>query len=264
MIKSNITDKSLHYQAEADNKYHIYLKKEQYVLEIPHYHESLEFVYMIKSENQTANIAGQSYKLNDGDICFVNKMQVHNYPYTGNNLTAIVLVISKEYTRNFFDFYSQKVFPTIMNDKQKNEEAIKILTEWVSLENRTRLIDCAYTNLFLNAILSHYDLINEIKSTSNERATEFIDYVENNYSKPISLNSMAKALNYSIGHCSRLFNSYVGMSFKEYLNLIRMKKATELLNEKELSTSQIMEKCGYDSHATFYRQLKKYKESMHP
>lgn len=41
---------NLFYQPEADDSFHIFLKKEPYLLEVPHYHESLEFAYIEREE----------------------------------------------------------------------------------------------------------------------------------------------------------------------------------------------------------------------
>ena len=45
MLKSpyNLPDNNLFYQTEADNDFHLFLKREPYLLEIPHYHDSVEF-----------------------------------------------------------------------------------------------------------------------------------------------------------------------------------------------------------------------------
>ena len=76
----NVEKLDLFYQTEADDNYHIFLKKEPYLLEIPHYHESLEFAY-IEREETVARIRDRKQTLTAGDICFVDKFQIHSYDY---------------------------------------------------------------------------------------------------------------------------------------------------------------------------------------
>ena len=58
---------NLFYQPEADDSFHIFLKKEPYLLEVPHYHESLEFAY-IEREETIARIGDKKHILTTGDI----------------------------------------------------------------------------------------------------------------------------------------------------------------------------------------------------
>ena len=254
-----IEKQSLFYQPEADNDFHIFLKKEPYLLEVPHYHESLEFAY-IEKEETVARIGNKKQVLTEGDICFADKLQIHSYEYYRKNLSAIVIVLGKEYTVNFMKRYENMTLPTFMTDKEKNKPAVHILNEWLNIENKTFLMNCAYTNLFLDALLKAYPLTPRENAAPNEKAIEFIDYINANYGKQISLQSMAKEFGYSEGRCSHLFNSCVGVSFKTYLNQIRMQKAVELISENNCTIAQVMDKCGFNSPVTFYRQYRKFKE----
>lgn len=109
---------NLFYQPEADDSFHIFLKKEPYLLEVPHYHESLEFAY-IEREETVARIGDKKRLLTTGDICFADKLQIHSYEYYKKNLSAIVIVLGKEYTVNFTKKYENMTFPSFMTDKEK-------------------------------------------------------------------------------------------------------------------------------------------------
>ena len=93
---------NLFYQPEADDSFHIFLKKEPYLLEVPHYHESLEFAY-IEREETVARIGDKKRLLTTGDICFADKLQIHSYEYYKKDLSAIVIVLGKEYTVRKYD-----------------------------------------------------------------------------------------------------------------------------------------------------------------
>ena len=151
-------------------------------------------------------------------------------------------------------------FPSFMTYKEKNRRAVKILNDWLKIEEKTYLINCAYTNLFLDALLKAYPLSEKESFVPNEKAIDFIDYINANYADQISLQSMAKNFGYSEGRCSHLFNECVGVSFKTYLNQIRMQRAVEMIAEKNYPIAEVMEKCGFNSPVTFYRQYRKFKD----
>lgn len=252
---------SLMYQQTADSDFHLFLKREPYLLETPHYHDSLEFTYIERAET-VVHIASEKQILSAGDISFANSYQIHNYEYYHQDLSAICVVLSKEYTSAFKKICGSNTLPTFMLDKEKNREAGELLSEWVEHGSQSFLLNCAYANRFFDILMKAYDLQPKEASGSNETAIAFLSYVTDNYMHPISLKTLAQEFGYSESRCSFLFNSYVGVPFKNYLNDIRMQHALSMMNENKYSTAQIIEQCGFGSSVTFYRQYAKYKEKL--
>lgn len=79
-------------------------------------------------------------------------------------------------------------------------------------------------------------------------------YIEKNYYKEdISLNRVAASVNVSPSHFSTIFAQEVGQTFIEYLTIIRMNKAKELLRSSSRKCSEIGYEIGYkDSHYFYY------------
>ena len=147
-----------------------------------------------------------------------------------------------------------------MLDKQKNLSAIEILNEWLESKTQSYLLNCAFANRFFEALLTAYELQPNKASTFNEKAISFLNYINENFNKPISLKSMAREFGYSEGRLSYLFNLYVGVSFKTYLNDIRMQNALSMIASDKYSIAEVIEQSGFGSPVTFYRQYAKYKE----
>ena len=68
---------------------------------------------------------------------------------------------------------------------------------------------------------------------------------------------MAKYLNISNRHMSRIFVKATGMSFTEYLLKVRMEYALSLMKDKSLKVYEVAEKVGYTSVEQFSRMFKK-------
>ncbi len=257
----DLPENKLFYQTEADDTFHLFLKREPYLLEVPHYHDSLEFAWIEHSET-VVHIQNHKQRLTADDICFVNHFQIHNFEYYRKDLSAISVVLSDEYTTAFRKICNGKTLPAFMLDKEKNRPAIEILNEWERHGTQSYLLNCSYANKFFDALLKAYDLQPPESSVLNQKAIEFLNYINENFSKPISLKTMAKAFGYSEGHCSYLFNSYVGVSFKNYLNDIRMQNALSMIATQNYSINEVIEQSGFGSAVTFYRQYAKYKEKL--
>ena len=78
-----------------------------------------------------------------------------------------------------------------------------------------------------------------------------------NYSKNISLKSVAQHVFVSDSYLSRIFKEDMNMSFVEYLTDIRIKKAIELIKTTNLPNYTIAEKIGYENINYFGRVFKK-------
>ncbi len=86
-----------------------------------------------------------------------------------------------------------------------------------------------------------------------------IRYIEENYSKPLQLSSLAEYCNVSNGYLSRLFSDHLQTSFNDYCNSVRLVAAEELLSENRLSVKEISYAVGYRDPNYFSRIFKKYK-----
>ena len=250
--------KVVFYEEAADNIFHIYLREVGDVMEIPHYHNSFEFLCVVDGEIDV-HIGEETRRLTAGEIVCVTSLQIHYYNRLAG-FKGISLVVSEEYLRSFMKIYPDLFFPTFLLKSEENLSLMAFLQNWAEKIDRTLLSDCGYVNLFLDKMQRIYQLQPIKKNDSNNIIIKFIRYVNEHYMENISLESMAKAFSYSVGRCSTLFNEGIGMSFKRYLNCVRMQAMKTLLKEKKYTNMEIMEMCGYNSPVTFYRHYKILKE----
>lgn len=82
-------------------------------------------------------------------------------------------------------------------------------------------------------------------------------YIQNNYSRDISLDEVSQKVNISPYYFSKIFKEDVGEGFVEYLTKIRMDKAKELLTTTEYSMKEICSMVGYADPNYFSRSFKK-------
>ena len=90
-----------------------------------------------------------------------------------------------------------------------------------------------------------------LPTTTNERLAPVIHFIENNYGNALTLANMSTLFSMSERSLSRLFQSCMSISFLQYLKILRMVKAIELLLESNKSTSEIAFAVGYNSLAAF-------------
>ena len=100
----------------------------------------------------------------------------------------------------------------------------------------------------------------DLRENSNSHIHKAKLYINNNYSKNITLADVANYLGYNPSYLSRLFSSETGLSFTDYLSKVRLEAAVRLLNETSLSVGEISHKIGYSNQENFSRFFKKAME----
>ncbi len=91
------------------------------------------------------------------------------------------------------------------------------------------------------------------QDTLHEAAT----WIKNHSSEKITLNKLAEGLGISRTYFSSRFNQNIGKNLNEYINEVRIQKASELLRSTELTVLEIALETGFDQVAHFHRTFKK-------
>lgn len=257
----------IEYEALADASFYCYFaksgdyipRKPTLICSIkatPHFHRNIEFLF-VTGGTQKVTVDGVSHHLTEGDILFVNTYQPHSYDDC--EASAYVLVLSSTFYAPFSWFFGDKTFPEIMNDKEKNVDVFAYIEKWYEEfkggENNYEVFIRA-NNLF-KLITEKYAIEEPTVSRQNELVIAALKYINNHYCEEnLTLKSCSNAIGYSKEYVSKQFNNVMGISFKSYVNKLRIKKFKELEKNEKGNRQDLAIACGFKSVATFYRALK--------
>ena len=246
------------YEHFADDPFYLFLSKETFLFDEPHYHESIELTYIVRGKT-TVHLNGSAHDLSEGDIFLCNKQHVHFYENYDHDKLALCVVLSNKYTHDFREVHKNTVFPSFLTNREYNAQIYALLLDWFNFKDRTFLSDCAYANLLLDKIVKLYGFDTEPFDPINTTAIQFINYITDNYNQNISLESAAKHFGYSKEHFSKKFKQTVGKNFLSFLNTIRLQKAIELMNDtdQKRTFNEICSMCGFNNPSSLYRHLRK-------
>lgn len=88
---------------------------------------------------------------------------------------------------------------------------------------------------------------------------KMMNYIYENYSQDISLDSIAASLNISPKYCSALFKKETGNTFKRFLNEYRITQAKKFLQQTpEMRIGTLAEQVGFTNANTFIQVFKQY------
>ena len=86
-----------------------------------------------------------------------------------------------------------------------------------------------------------------------------LEYINGHYTNPdLNLYMIAKNIGMSEGYVSKIFKEQQGVGILEYINRLRIEKAKELLEDKNLKVNDIAQRVGYIPERNFLRVFKKY------
>jgi AraC-like DNA-binding protein len=84
-----------------------------------------------------------------------------------------------------------------------------------------------------------------------------ISFIEEHLDRQLSLNEIAQYINVSPWHLCRLFKTATGTSVTQYLLVMRMERAKDLLENTCLRVKEIMNQVGIRDESHFARTFKK-------
>ena len=133
-------------------------------------------------------------------------------------------------------------------------EVIRYLLKPVDLDEIHEALTVMTTKL--DAILQHSQR-DQTPNAGSFIVNKAICYMEENYSKKLTLQDVADYCYVSQWHLSKLLNRYTEKSFYDILNAVRVRAAKKLLEDPSLKIGDVSEMVGYSDTAHFARTFKK-------
>lgn len=134
-----------------------------------------------------------------------------------------------------------------------NKEIDEDFFQGYSVDNIEKLKK-GISNAMIDAYVSQYECDKKISSTLKPA----IDYIYKNKSENITVENMAKVCHISQSYFSRLFSKEMGDSFSNYISKLKINWAKELLEESDMSVSQVSDELGFNEPGYFIKIFKKH------
>lgn len=203
---------------------------------------------------------GKTYDLHPGHTILVPPGIEHTY----SNSTGLRV----EYLEIKFTL-GQSPFPDgfipVTNDILAQRLFQQILKEFSELGGLANDAAAAYLTAlleFLNQEQRYQKQPRQFKhldaSGCSELSQRIIHYLEAHYSKDISLDALAAAMGYNKSYLCVAFKKDTKQTILDCLNMIRIRKAAELIVYSDLSLAQVSQMCGFSSVSHFNRVFLKY------
>lgn len=233
-----------------------------------HWHKVLEILLVLKG-SINLRIGKELYLLKENDIIVINGNETHNTSRTKEDNMVLALQVEQDYLAG--------LYPEICNIKFncnsvvfEGEEVLdtircflaKIVWELNKKREGYRLLVLSELNQLLAYMINSCDNIkieddkSDIMKEDMERLENIISYINDNLEQKITLQQLAKREHISLYYLSHFFKNKVGISFQEYINTVRLDKATSLLITTNDTITDIALQCGFSSTTYFNKIFK--------
>ncbi len=116
-----------------------------------------------------------------------------------------------------------------------------------------------YLYLFLAKLMQMNEEESAVERGGYKYVRAALNFIKYNYSAPIDVSDIAKAVGVSRSHLYRVFMMQLSISPSDYLEKYRINEAAALLKNTELSVSEVANSVGFDDALYFSRVFKKNK-----
>lgn len=236
------------YESYPDIKNKILVFSSDYYVGVPHFHRSIELIYL-KSGSLTATIyVGKPITFSEGDIVFIPSYSPHCI--MESSAQTVVLQIP-EY---LFEEIEHKVPMNYfaLQNKEVNQSIYKIISHIGQYDVQDELIVDGLVRILFGIILKEYSPM-EIKSHSETHlVAQIIEFLDEHFKENITVIQTAQHFGFSKNYFSKIFNEYFRCNFNTYINQLRIKYIDDRKNNPDTNLTNLILDSGFKNLSTYY------------
>ncbi len=251
-------------------QYKFFYLKDKMTGEMDYHYHSFNKIVIFMSGEASYVIEGRSYKLKPWDVVFVKHHTVHKPEVDlSQSYERVVIWISEEFLEKFADrFDLSECFEKAETEKSnilrinaQTRLSVSKICETLRHEQRVNLsgkelvCDCNIINLLVLLNRSFND-DEHIGYKTDPKIEAVMQYINENLSEELSVESLAEKCFMSRYHFMRRFKEISGYTVHNYVTLKRLSAAARMIGNGS-SPTEAAHLCGFSDYSVFLRAFKK-------
>lgn len=239
-----------------------------------HIHDCYEIYYSISGGKQFL-IDNKSYKIQPGDVFFINQYESHYLTQIDKTEHERIVLsihpdllneISTPDTQLNYCFNNRKsgFSHCISLDKEQQQRFIYYIHKITSVSGYASDVmeRAIFTELmvFLNKAFYNQCQLEDINQVSSyqydQQVNEILEYINQNIDQMITIDHLAEKFFLSKSYICRIFKSSTGTTINKYFTARRISIAKVLLSEGS-TVNEVCERCGFQDYSTFLKAFSK-------
>ena len=222
-------------------------------------HEEMEFVWVIEGKVKIF-CEKKIYELGSDEVFMIYMNQIHSVKSEPDSLMFSFRLKKSYLLQHHLSFHKIPFLNRIYSFEELAQKyhavpliisQIVLLLKTTNPSPSTRYKIIGYYNMYIYDLYSvrmKERYLDIKKKNCDEYLIRFhtvIEYINQNYHQTITLTTLAKMLKLSTFRLSHFIRNCLGISFQEYLQIIRFEQALHALKNTHLPISVIVRNCGF-------------------
>lgn len=271
MHKQTYRYEAIKYPSKEDVFFNVLWHNRAYTA--PHWHNGLEILYLLEGSEDCYLGEEECIRMKKGDFLVINSRVVHSVQCP-RQCREMLIQIPYPMMKRFIpqidglEFVCEK----ITGKKQRMdtfmvESALSTLAELHPFQSPEETLEFYSQIYHLLAVLVKDFSVSvtsdkmEISEKYMERLGMITSYVKEHYMEEISLQEIARLVSLNPDYFTRFFKKYMGMTFLDYVNSVRMEHVVRDLQRTDLSVQKLLEIHGFTNYKLFMKMYKSRFES---
>lgn len=257
-----------------------YLSGNQSILPL-HWHEEIELIY-IRAGQAVFSVSHVEIPVQAGDCLIVNSGEPHSgYSDSAYGCSYSAIVFKLSWLSALHPDFCQEqylnpllrgefMFPSLLTRRRVQDQLgigriEDLLAEYRNEHGGFQLGVKGRLYMLLAALYSHlipkqlYERANPLNTHKWKNLLQVLEYIDENYKSPLTLDDLASIGSISPSHLCRLFKELTDMRPLEYINLLRVNSAALMIQFGSCSMLEAALENGFQHLSYFSKQFKKYK-----
>lgn len=227
-----------------------------------HTHDNYEILLFLEGDASYV-VEGRKYNLESGDIILIRKNQLHRvYHNSSARYRRIVVNITTDFFSKFncSEYEEQFLNNSLDTDNRICSSQVKrsgILDVFSRIKAYSNNYSDLNTPVCVSAMIELLYLLNKTErftkaDNDNNYLLEIVNYMNENFTENITLDTIAKKFFVSKFYFCREFKKMTGLTFHKYINQKRFARV-KTLTDSGVSISSAATLSGFNSYPSFYR-----------
>ena len=228
---------------------------------IQHSHDFCEILYVAGGAGE-AILEGKKFRLAPGDLVVVNPGTLREERSDAKAPLRLIFLAIRDFAVPGLPAgcLSQEKYRVLSCGEYRYKMDIylrELLQETSSQIEFYQEISQGLVSALLVLVMRLIRINPEDEAALSQECQKIKEYLDQNFTSPITLDSLSETVYISKHYLSHLFKEQTGVSPIKYLTSKRMEKACELLSETELPVSEVSKAVGYENPLYFSQVFKR-------
>ncbi len=237
-----------------------------------HWHDELEIIY-VKSGFLTVNISGENYIGKPGDAFVVSPGNLHFMGSQTGTVDYFTFLFPLKYIAfRTDDMLDDKLIeplnsghlmisPEIKDTVKEQCEQLVGVYAAENDESESKITSQIRKKIillqFIHELWKKGFIVENDTTGRNTVEKEMVSYIQQNYTGKILLREFGEQFHLSEKYISRYFKDHFHITLSQYVTYLRLEHAKQMLQETDISVTEVAMQSGYQNISYFIRSFKK-------